>query len=361
MKIICQNPETVHNYFAWPSVARLNDNTLAMVCSGYRIGHLCPFGKTVISYSYDEGESWTRPAAVIDTMLDDRDGGIAVDKNGVTVVTSFNNSTDTQRDYVNSIDKPEHIKKYINAYLELVDTTDAEQKHLGATFVMSNDGYNFSDIRRIPVTAPHGPAPLADGGFIYVGRTFVRDPFDRLECYKLNADGSFEFLSAIDDISEDILSCEPHTLVLPDGKIIVHIRAQGRGKGGSKRMFTTYQTESSDGGKSWSTPHKILDGDMDGAPSHLLLHSSGAIVAVYGYRQRPYSIRAIISRDGGESWSAPMILTDDLNSPDIGYPASVELKDGSLLTVFYTRIGDDAEIGRESGAGSVIAQINWKL
>lgn len=361
MKIICQNPDTVHNYFAWPTVARLKNGALAMVCSGYRVGHLCPFGKTVISYSYDEGESWTRPAAVIDTMLDDRDGGIAVGKDGVTIVTSFNNSTDTQRGFLQKIDKPAHIKNYINAYLELVDTTDAEQKFLGSTFVVSNDGYNFSDVKRIPVTAPHGPAPLSDGGFLYVGRNFLHKPYERLECYKLSADGSFEFLSAIDNIAEEVLSCEPHALELDNGKIIVHIRAQGKGSGGSKRMFTTYQTESADGGKSWSTPHKILEGDMDGAPSHLIRHSSGAIVSVYGYRQRPYGIRAIVSYDGGESWSAPIILTDDLNSPDIGYPASVELEDKSILTVFYTRIGDDAEIGRESGAGSVIAQIKWNL
>lgn len=361
MDIICQSNNTVHNYFAWPSVARLADGTLAMVASGYRIGHLCPFGKAVICYSRDEGKSWTRPAAVIDTMLDDRDGGIAVGTDGTVVVTSFNNTTADQRGFLSKIDKPVHIKNYVTSYLELVDTTDAEQKYLGSTFVLSRDGYTFSDVMRIPVTAPHGPAPLADGGFLYVGRTFPRIEHDRLECYRLNTDGSYEYLSFIEDIAEDVLSCEPHTLELSDGTIIVHIRAQGRGSGGSKRLFTMYQTESHDGGRSWSKPHKILDEDMGGSPPHLLKMSTGEVVCVYGYRQRPYGIRAIVSRDNCKSWSQPIILTDTLNSPDIGYPASVELKDGSILTVFYTRVGGDGEIGRESGAGSVIAQINWKL
>ena len=49
-KVICQNPTNPHhNYYAWPSVARLHDGRLAMVASGFRMKHVCPFGKVVIS------------------------------------------------------------------------------------------------------------------------------------------------------------------------------------------------------------------------------------------------------------------------------------------------------------------------
>ena len=41
MKTIIQNPNSKFNYFAWPSLARLHDGTLAAVCSGFRIGHVC--------------------------------------------------------------------------------------------------------------------------------------------------------------------------------------------------------------------------------------------------------------------------------------------------------------------------------
>ena len=40
--------------FNWPSVARLPDGRIAAVCSGFRLGHVCPFGKAVICYSSDE-------------------------------------------------------------------------------------------------------------------------------------------------------------------------------------------------------------------------------------------------------------------------------------------------------------------
>ena len=77
-KVIISNPNSMHNYFAWPSIAKLQNGKIAVVCSGFRLGHVCPFGKAVISYSEDEGETYTYPAPVLDTILDDRDAGIAV-------------------------------------------------------------------------------------------------------------------------------------------------------------------------------------------------------------------------------------------------------------------------------------------
>ena len=74
--VIMSNPHGKHRYFGWPTVARLQNGKIAVVASGFRMRHVCPFGKTVISYSEDEGNTYTSPAPVIDTVLDDRDGGI---------------------------------------------------------------------------------------------------------------------------------------------------------------------------------------------------------------------------------------------------------------------------------------------
>lgn len=363
---ICESKNGIHNYFAWPSVTRLSDGTLAAVCSGYRIGHLCPFGKTVIFYSKDEGKSWTAPTPVIDTPLDDRDGGIAVNKNGVTVITSFNNSVETQNGFSRKCVRTPERQAYIDAYLELMKTTDGEEKYLGSTYVMSNDGYVFGEVKRMPVTAPHGPAPLKDGSFLYVGRYFDDKGINHLGCYKLFENGKFEFLCEIENITdtENVLSCEPHTVELPDGKIIVHIRAQKYESGGSQKLFTLYQCESTDGGKSFTTPHRILENDLSGAPAHLLYHSSGVLISVYGCRKDPFGIHAILSTDGGESWSEEQILCNDLKSADIGYPASVELENGDILTVFYTRESDGGEtkiIRENEKSPSVIQQIIWKI
>ena len=68
-RIIMSNPFSKHNYFGWPSAARLQNGTIAVVASGLRLRHICPFGKTVISYSEDEGESESETNKPVDTKI----------------------------------------------------------------------------------------------------------------------------------------------------------------------------------------------------------------------------------------------------------------------------------------------------
>lgn len=153
--IICQNPTSPHSYFAWPSIARLQDGRLAMVTSGFRLRHICPFGKGVISYSSDEGQSWTNPTPIIDTPLDDRDCGICTFGEKGVFVSCFNNSTEFQRKFTKE-DTP--VSAYINSYLDLVDQSGKADAYLGSTFVISQDGGNtFGDVQIAPVSSPHGP------------------------------------------------------------------------------------------------------------------------------------------------------------------------------------------------------------
>ena len=49
--------------------------------------------------------------------------------------------------------------------------------------------------------------------------------------------------------------------------------------------------------------------------------------------------RACISADGGQTWDYEneIVLRNDAPSDDLGYPATIECADGSLLTVYYQR------------------------
>jgi hypothetical protein len=100
------------------------------------------------------------------------------------------------------------------------------------------------------------------------------------------------------------------------------------------------QTESADGGVTWTRAEPL---GFHGSPPHLMLHSSGALVCVYGYRLAPYGQRAMISHDGGKTWAYDYILRDDGPDSDLGYPASVELGDGSILTIYYQKAGSTAD------------------
>ena len=96
------------------------------------------------------------------------------------------------------------------------------------------------------------------------------------------------------------------------------------------------QSESIDGGKTWSVPHTI---GVWGIPSHLLRLKDDRLLMSYGYRRAPYGNQARISSDNGQTWSEPMTLSSDGTTGDLGYPSTVECDDGMLVTVWYEVLG----------------------
>ena len=112
----------------------------------------------------------------------------------------------------------------------------------------------------------------------------------------------------------------------------------------------TLQTESTDGGKTWSAPHAI---GVWGLPSHLLRLQDKRLLMTYGHRRPPFGNQARLSEDGGRTWSEPLILSGDGAGGDLGYPSTVQLTDGSLLSVWYEAM--------KGYRGAVLRQARWKL
>ena len=85
-KVICRQSG---NYLAWPTIARRGNGELLVAFSGDREEHACPFGKTQMVRSSDNGETWLEPETVSSTPLDDRDAGVVVLRSGVVIVSWF--------------------------------------------------------------------------------------------------------------------------------------------------------------------------------------------------------------------------------------------------------------------------------
>ena len=136
---------------------------------------------------------------------------------------------------------------------------------------------------------------------------------------------------------------EAHACELEDGTLLCALRLHE--PDGQRSAMSV----SRDRGYTWSVPYRM---PCDGTPPHLLLHSSGVIVCVYGYRHEPYGQRALLSRDG-LNWSEEIVLRDDGLSGDLGYPATTELPDGSLMTVYYQRLPGDTKTS--------VLYTRWKL
>jgi sialidase-1 len=125
---------------------------------------------------------------------------------------------------------------------------------------------------------------------------------------------------------------EPPLLRLSNGRLLTVIRTAGADD-------YMYQAFSTDDGWTWQGLKKT---PMWGDPCNIIELRSGRILCTYGYRREPYGVRACFSNDQGETWDIgrEVVLRDDGEHMDLGYPASIERKDGSILSTYYFH-GDD--------------------
>ena len=140
-----------------------------------------------------------------------------------------------------------------------------------------------------------------------------------------------------------ITSCMPRRP--GDGRLVVHIRNHNKAN-----ERETLQTESNDGGRTWTTPRSI---GVWGLPSHLLQSADGRLLMTCGHRREPLGNQARVSSDHGRTWSGPLPISADGANADLGYPVTVQLADRSLLTVWYERMADNNR--------AVLRQARWPL
>lgn len=359
--IIYRAPENVFGYNGWGSVCKDDNGVLYSVWSGNRIAHVCPFGRTYMSKSYDEGKTWSVPSVINDTPLDDRDAGIICLGGEKLLVSWFVHPAKSylthHRDGIVNANTDEGGKALLHAGLKNFEKY-VDQPELGGSYIrISEDGGNtWGETVRVPVSAPHGPIRLSDGSLFYMGTAMYTDaiPKGTNAAYKSYDDGkTWEKVGVPEEMvcANGYAFEEPHAIELPSGRILAVFRAEHWVEGDWDQPFTVVTTYSDDGGKTWST---MKHTGICGAPPHLMMHSSGALICSVGRRCDPFGERAYVSYDCGETWEDEYILSYSDNG-DLGYPASVELSDGSIFTMFYQRFAP------EDGKNRSILWTKWKL
>jgi photosystem II stability/assembly factor-like uncharacterized protein len=119
---------------------------------------------------------------------------------------------------------------------------------------------------------------------------------------------------------------ELHAVQAADGTIIAHIRNHNE-----LHHCETLQTESRDGGHTWSTPRSI---GLWGFPAFLLRAADGRLISIVGHRREPHGNRIAISEDNGKSWSESQPINTD-SAGDFGYPSTIEITPGRFLSLWY--------------------------
>ena len=365
--IVNRAQHTLFGYQGWGSVCRDENGTLYAVSSAFRVNHICPFGKTALYVSRDGGRSWTPPIVLNDSYLDDRDAGIVYLGGGRLLVSWFTHSADfyLHTRYTDTIRRTGPTETGpVAGMLAMYPMLPASESHGGSYVRISEDyGVTWSEKVQLPVSAPHGPTLCRDGTLLYLGKELYAGTMENPGIPKgviaafASADSGKSW--QLRGICEKPASLswenfyEPHVIELDDGRLLGMIRAQGEEVA---HGFTMVSTFSDDGGRTWS---EYRPTGVCGAPPHLLQHSSGALICAFGRRQEPTGERALVSYDRGETWEDEYILNENTVDRDLGYPCSVELDDGRILTVYYQKYRDDSAGVRDAKC-SLLYTV-WKL
>lgn len=164
---------------------------------------------------------------------------------------------------------------------------------------------------------------------------------------------SWTILSMITPKNPFYMQIMPSLTLLPDGGILAAIRVQRYSIQATLYSDCYY---SGDGGRTWTFRSRIND---HGAPCHLLHLDDGRILATYGYRVHPFGIRCSISADEGKTWDNEIVIRDDGGSWDLGYPKSVQLDNGEILSAYYFNDRND-KVNIDGGVRH-IACTRWSL
>jgi len=334
-----------------------------VVFSGDREAHICPWGKTQMVRSKDNGQTWTTPVTINNTPLDDRDAGIIETRNGTLVVSWFTSLMFTGKHMYRR-----HREKIPR---ETIDYWMDDPQTLGGWIRRSEDnGETWGEPIGKLVSSPHGPIELLDGRLLYVG---VGGPLVEFQDDR----GAYKSLAVMVLESQDDgrtwqkISTVPRTLreisevgvvETAQGRLIAMFRYEPSNE--NERYLQ--QSESNDGGRTWSALHPT---PMWGYPPHLIrLHNNWLLVS-YGHRRKPFGQRACVSRDNGITWDVeneiefsrapkpsedPHLWSGHRKGYDLGYPTSVQLDDRTIFTVYY-------QIDKPGEKNPCLMGTHWRL
>jgi hypothetical protein len=337
-KVISQQPNFYHG---WPTLTRRKNGELLVVCSGGRESHVCPFGRVELIRSNDNGTNWSFQRVLLDGPIDDRDAGIVETAKGSLLVTTF-----TSLAYVPLLQRSKNKVNWLAAHNRI--NKEQRQAELGTWMIRSTDGgVSWSARYDCKVNSPHGPIQLSDGRLMYAGKELWKGDNRIGVCFSKDDGQSWCDLIQIPtrDGDDHKQYHELHAVEAANGNIVVQIRNHN-----PKNAGETLQSESTDGGKTWSTPHSI---GVWGLPSFLTRLSDKRLMMSYGHRRVPFGNQVRISNDNGKSWSSPLTISADGPGGDLGYPSTVQLEDASFVTVWYERM--------KGSPRAVLRQAKWRL
>ena len=326
------------HYSAFPDIVRLRNDDLAVVlreCDVHdRTGHVDPTSRIVLMRSRDDGRTWPVADRVV---VDPGDGGIHDLNLAMMSEIGERLIVNNFRFRLFSLDEEAEAMRFER---ERMIYRPGQGYPYGFAVIAgiysmeSGDcGQTWGPAQRVVLPLPdyyihtgkNGAVRLPDGTHVlpFHGR-MAEDTTDKVFIVR-SKDGCRTWSDPTIVADDPVVSFhEPAVARLRSGRLLAMLRT-------ADADGYLYQTSSEDDGRTWSGLRRT---ELWGHPAHILQLKSGSVLCAYGYRREPYGVRVAFSADDGETWDERTLRDDGLRG-DLGYPASVQLADERILTVYY--------------------------
>lgn len=303
----------------FPVLIRLqNDELLGVVRGG--AAHRGQAGRLDLLRSADDGEAWSGPTVLVDGPTDDRNPGLGQLADGTivaayTILTWPNDGSSKELEGTKARCAGVHILRSADngATWSAPELSEGIAAHYRS---LAPEGMSGSPYGKI--------VQLADGTALMAVYFSFPDERKQQSWLFRSTDGGATWGDPT-LLGEHFN--ETGLVVLRDGRVLAAMRSEvGR---------YLEIIESSDQGRTWSKPARITADHEH--PADLIELADGGVLLTYGQRNTPRGVEAILSRDGGRTWdpATKVKLAEEVKYGDNGYPSSVQIGDGSIVTMYY--------------------------
>ncbi|MDF9798936.1 hypothetical protein OKW21_004199 [Catalinimonas alkaloidigena] len=319
----------IDNVCAWPNLTTLKDGTIIASIFN-QPSHARTIGE-VECWASKDGVFWEKTGSPVspDPMTNRMNLAAGLANNGDLIVIPSGWSLEP----ATRTEEYDHDYKLVSVLRPWV----ARSSDGGKSWKVDKDTFPASSgEQETSEFIPFGDILPAEDGSLrmlaYAGQTINEERINIVVMFRSDDDGvSWEQMSVISDGQGDTAFSGGHNETalfhLGDGEWIAAAR---RWRAGA----ATDLFRSTDDGKTWTLEGPLTQEKQH--PAHLMRLDDGKLLITYGNRiAGSYGVAIKISEDEGKSWSDEIQIVNDLDTWDLGYPASVQRPDGKIVTAYY--------------------------
>jgi hypothetical protein len=318
--------EAVPNACAWPMLTTLPDGAIVAILFG-KPSHGQVAGEIECWASEDGGKTWSKRGnpAPHEPGTNRMNHAFGKANNGDLVVLCSGWSNQYPEGSKGRAFRAHTLTPWVCRSSDGGRTWSVDKSQFGTESMTLPDG------QPLGIVIPFGPVSTGADGKLRASAYFSKYMREApaSESHTLRKPDYALFFTSPDDgrtwekpvfINKKPVRNETATLHLGDGEWLAAARGNGLGLYRSK-----------DDGKTWKFQEDVTGPSQH--PGHLARLQDGRLLLTYGNRA-DHRIDVRFSKDDGETWSDALALTDF--GGDGGYPASVQRKDGKIVTAYYS-------------------------